>query len=379
MELNNRNIPTATPGTILRDATIPGLHLKVSATKKAYYLYFRTKDGMERRPKLGDHGIITLEQARKLAKEMLGVVASGKDPIVVRNEAKDAPTLGKLWERYWKDIGQHKKSAYGRQFLYNKHLAPRFGNRKLSSITYETLADLKEEMADTPIQFNRVKALLSKLFNFAIAPLKWATENPCRGVVTNKENKRKRKATREELARLVDRLRVEMDGPQREAAVFIWLLLTTGARKGELANATWADLHGSRLLIGDHKTDSDGEYRVIQLPNVSLEALSKLPQTSGPMLGIKSPYKLWNRIRNEEGFPDLRIHDLRRTYASVAISVPGTSIENVMQRLGHKSAQTTKVYAWLMEDALAQATEDTADAMLRGHVQKPLALPASQD
>lgn len=365
-ELNEKAIKAAANGDILRDADIAGLHLRCFPTKKVFYLYFRTKRGQERRPKLGSYGDITLTQARKVAKDMLSEVAAGKDPQAIRVDTRNEPTVADLWAEYWKRHGSRKKSGDGDLRNWSKHLAPALGRLRLSEVTFERVADMHESISeDGPVVANRVLALASKMFNFAHRPLKWApADNPCRGVKRNKETKRRRKASREELVRIIARLRTELETPNVASAAFVWLLLFTGARKGEIAAAKHANVHGNRILLDEHKTDDGGHARVIYLPPAAREVIDKyLPVTSGTLTGILSPKKFWTKVCAEENLPDLTLHDLRRTFASVALSTGQLSLEQVMQMLGHASAQTTKVYAWLMEDTATDAVGLVAEHM----------------
>lgn len=367
-ELKEANIKSAVNGDILRDAEIHGLHLRCFPTKKVFYLFFRTKGGKQRRPKIGNYGQLTLTQARTVAKAMLQDVAAGKDPQLVRSDARNEPTVAELWAEFWKRRASKKKSSDSDQRNWTNHLAPAIGKLRLSEVTYEVMGDLHEAISeDGPIAANRALALASTMFNFAHRPLKWTAvaDNPCKGVERNKETKRRRKASREEVARIVARLRKELDGPSVASATFVWLLLFTGARKGEIAAAKWNNLHGNRILLDEHKTDDGGYARIIYLPPAAREVIDKyLPVTSGTLTGLLSPKKFWARVCEEENLPDLTMHDLRRTFASVALSTGQLSLEQVMQMLGHTSAQTTKVYAWLMEDTATNAAGLVAEKML---------------
>jgi integrase len=364
-DLNEKNAKAAVDGDVLRDADISGLHLRCFPTKKVFYLFFRTKGGQQRRPKLGSYGDITLTQARAVAKEMLAEVAAGKDPQAIRAGARNEPTVADLWAEFWKRRASKKKSWRGDKLNWDKHLEPAIGRRRLSEVTYEVMGDLHAKLSvNTPTAANRTLALASTMFNFAHRPLKWApADNPCKGVQRNKETKRRRKASREEVARIVARLRKELAGPNVASAAFIWLLLFTGARKGEIANARHANIHGNRILLDEHKTDDGGFHRIIYLPPAALEVIAALPVTSGTLTGLLSPKKFWATICEQEKLPDLTLHDLRRTFASVALSTGQLSLEQVMQMLGHTSAQTTKVYAWLMEDTATDAVNLVGNAM----------------
>ena len=366
-DLNDKAIKASKPGDVLKDATVRGLSLRAFPESKGFYLYFRTKAGVQRRPKLGDYGSITLTQARAVAREMLAEVAAGRDPGAERQTARAEATVAELWAEYWKRHGSKKKSADQDQRHWSNHIEPKLGASKLSAVNYSVVSDLMEDMEATPVAANRTLALLSKMFNFAAQPLEWTQmKNPCKGVARYKEKKRRRKASRDEIQALIAKLQEELDGPQKQAAAFVWLLMMTGARKGEIAAATWREIEGDRLLLDEHKTDDGGYARIIYLPKAARDVLEKLPRTTGTITGIQSPQKFWNRVRKEVGCLDLTLHDLRRTFASVALSTGKLTLEQVMQMLGHSSAQTTKVYAWLMEDVATDAFAATAHAMEHG-------------
>lgn len=362
-KLNEPNIKSAAPGDVLRDEDVHGLHMRVFPTKKVFYLYFRTKTGQERRPKLGNHGQITLTQARTAAKLMLAEVASGGDPIAIREGARNEPTMEDLWNEYWKRHGSDKDSGKEDQRMWNAYIKPRFARCKLSTISFTDMDDFHKTMA--PIQANRVIAMLSKMFNYAHRPLEWFNgSNPCKGVKRNKETKRRRYGSKEEVQRLLLRLRQELEGKNANSAAFIWLLLFTGARKGEIASTRWDNVHGNRILLDKHKTDDGGFARIIYLPPAAKDIIDRyLKVSSKTLTGILDPKKFWDNVRTEEGMPDLRMHDLRRTFASFAISA-GASLEQTMQMLGQTNAQTAKIYAWLMEDAHEDVVSQTADAIM---------------
>lgn len=356
MELNEKNIKTAQPGDVLRDKSINGLHLRCFAGRKSFYLYFRTKAGVERKPKIGDYGSLTLAQARKVANDMLVEVASGRDPSQERIDARAEPTMTDLWDEYWKRHGSKKKSGSDDKWQWNDRIKPRFGARKLSSIRYTEIDDFHKEYEGATA--NRTLALLSKMFSFGAAPMQWMTTNPCKGVKRNPEVKRKRYMKGAEPMKIAELLD-ESKQKSPAGVAFIYLLILTGARCGEIAGAKWTWLHGTTLHLPDSKT---GEKQ-IYLPPAAMDVIALLPVTSGTITGILSPKKLWERIRKDAGCPDLRLHDLRHSFASAAISA-GLSLAQIGELLGHKNTQTTKRYAHLVEEAQSAAATAAADNMM---------------
>ena len=369
-DLNEKNIKSAQPGEILRDATVTGLHLKVYMKQKMFYLYYRTRAGVERRPKLGSHGVITLAQARKLAGDMLLEVRSGKDPSKTFRDSRDEKTLNDLFDAWWLERGSHKKSGdedeknWGRYFRAplpkpGKDPLPRppwasLGDAKLSSIVYKQMVDLHTGIK-APVQANRVIALLSALFNYAIRPLELLEKNPCEGIRKNKETKRRRYMAGAEAAEIARVLREKAKLKDNLPGVaFIYLLILTGARRGEIAKAKWSDLVDRKLVLAEHKGDKSGNDRVVHLPQAAMDVLDRLPRTTGTITGILTPTTLWETVRSEAKCPDLRLHDLRHSFASAALS-DGKTLAQIGELLGHADSRTTLRYAHLMDDAASEA------------------------
>lgn len=355
-------IRKAQPGSVLRDGTVAGLHLRVTSTGKIYYFWYRTKAGVERRPKIGNFPAVSLESARTIAAEWAIKVSLGQDPSQDRKRAIASPRVSELWSRYSAQKISRKKSLAQDERMWAAYIAPKWGNKLVEDITFDMVYDLHASMRDTPYQANRVLALLSAMFNFAWRPLKWTPDNPCKGVHRFPENRRRRYMSAREAANVAAILDAEaVDNPMSVA--FLWLLIFTGARKSEIANARWDWLEGNVLRLPDSKTGA----RPIYLPPQVMAVLDKLPRTNGTITGIQSPSKLWRRIRTEAECPDLRIHDLRHSFASAGLAA-GLTLNQIGELLGHKSTQTTHRYAHLIEDvahASAAAAADVMETMMK--------------
>ena len=362
--MNNAQIRSASPGDIIRDDQVTGLHLRAFDNRKSFYLYYSTKAGKERRPKLGDFGNITLDQARKIARDMLYKVAQGDDPAETRKSSLPLPTVSELWPRYWSEHGSQKKTAREDNRIFEKHFPDWFKQLPVDQITYTETYRLHNALQDIPYQANRTLALVSKFLQLCEQwGFRQSGSNPCQHVKRFKEEKRRRYMTADEAQQIADQLE-EKKNIEPGSVAFIYLLILTGARSGEIANATWADLHDNKLVLKSHKTDHSGHDRVIYLPTVAMEILKTLPRM-GPntsITGIKSPKRLWETIREKAGCPDLRLHDLRHSFASVAIS-QGYTLSQIGELLGHQNADTTKRYAHLMDDAASLAAESVADSI----------------
>ena len=356
-DLSSSALSAATAGTILRDASVKGLHAKVTVTAKGFFLYFRTKAGVERRPKLGEFPQMTVAQARQVAKEMLLEVAKGHDPMAKRQAERDAPTVSEVIDQYERDYAGKRKRGMETVRILRNHLERVHGGDKVATIEHEHLLALHRSLKKTPVLANRVVSHASKLFNLCERPWKYRTPaqgNPCRGVERYPEKKRKRYMTPDE-ARAVAR---ELDANKAKypaAVAYLYLLILVGARRGEIWEARWDWLDGNVLRLPDSKTGAKPVY----LPPEAMDVIDALPRTSGTITGIGPPYKLWYKVRKAAGCPDLRLHDLRHSFASAGLA-QGLSLAQIGELLGHASTQTTMRYAHLVEDAAHAAAAKTA-------------------
>lgn len=359
MSLTPAGIASAQPGDTLRDASLPGLHLRVTPTRKSYFLYFRTKDGVERRPKLGEHGLITLAGARQIAKDMLLQVANGRDPIAERQVRKDAPTVNQLADRYWERHASKQKAKSDVERHLDTYIRPLLGTKRVIDVVYADAERLHDRVAkQAPVQANRVLATFSTMLGLAERwDMRPMGSNPCRRVQRTPERQRRRHMTGEEAPRIAAALLAHAKTAPASVA-FIYLLILSGARKSEIGGARWDQLHDNVLRLEDSKTGP----RDIFLPPQVMDILEKLPRTFGTITGIKNPTPVWQAIRKEAGCTDLRLHDLRRSFASAALSA-GLTLGQVGELLGHRSSQTTKGYAYLMQEAATAAVATVADKL----------------
>jgi integrase len=361
VDLSTSTLTAAKPGAILRDKTVPGLHAKITPTGRRFYLYFRTKAGVERRPKIGEHPIMTVAQARAIAKDMLLEVAKGNDPMAERQAARIAPTVKEAIDRYAKEHAPKRKTGGDAVKLLRAHLERKLGGEKVASIDHSHIHALHASLAKTPILANRVVQHASKLFNLCEIPWKYRTPthgNPCRGIERFPEKKRKRYMSPDEAQKIAVALD-KYKGEFPAGVAYIYLLILTGTRRGEIWDARWEWLDGNVLRLPDSKTGAKSVY----LPPAAMEVIGQLPRTTGTITGIGPPYKLWYKVRKEAGCPDLRLHDLRHSFASAALA-QGLTLEQIGELLGHASTQTTKRYAHLVEHTAHAAAARTAAAVM---------------
>jgi len=358
--MTTTDIKAMQPNDQIYDDQVKGLICRANQSGKSFLLVYRIR-GRQRKPKIGNWPTITLDQARRVAREMLLQLATGKDPMEERNQNRLILTIDQIWPRYLAEHASQKKTGKEDARIYDRHIPSWFKRLPIVEVGYAEVLRVRDSMKLAPYQANRSIALISKLLDLSETwGMKPIGSNPCTKVPRFREVPRRRYMTREELSRISDALR-KREKQEPYSVAFIRLLMLTGARCGELASAKWSDLNGNRLVLATHKTDQDGHPRVIQLPSSAMEVISSLPERipSDTILTIKSPKKLWDSVRKEAECPDLRLHDLRHSFASMAVGA-GFTLHQIGELLGHKSEGTTKRYSHLMDEAAAFAAETVA-------------------
>lgn len=384
LTITNTALRSIQPGETLYDTDVPGLQLRYTSSRPSYYVYFRTKAGVERRPKLGDAAIITLAQARENARTMLAAVAAGHDPVAEREKLKAEPTMNDLWaEVEAKVYGRGKAWDREAKRLYDAHARKRFGMERVATIDVDAVGAMHAALKATPIEANRALAIVSKMLSYAERPgvkLRAPGSNPCQAIERYPERKRKRFAKPFELPKLRAELDREAEVPERRPAVaFIWLLAFSGARPSEIENALPSMLE--RVDVKDvgrcgvfRIPDGKTGHRDVFLPPQAMRVIDALPAKGLPLrdrhrrvlamtiTGLRMPRALWGRVRAVAGAPDLWARDWRRTFATVGFS-GGENKHLVGALLGHASVQTTDIYAKLMEDPAFAAAARIATRM----------------
>ena len=239
------------------------------------------------------------------------------------------------------------------------YILPPLGAKLVADIQYEDVEKIHAAMKKTPYQANRTLALLSKIFSLAE---KWRLRpygsNPCAGIQRYRELPRTRYMSPVEAPRLAAALERHAAAYPQEVA-FIQLLLLSGARPEEIARARWDWLElvgeGGVLRLPDSKTGARSVYLSPRL----VRLLETIPITGGCILAGAKPAALWGLLRAEAGMPELRLYDLRHTFASAALAA-GYSLDQIGALLGHKSTQTTRRYAHLMEEKAHEVAAGTS-------------------
>lgn len=349
------------------DSEIKGFGLIILPSgRKTYCVEYRNENRRKKRLKIGVHGILTTEEARKAAVQLLAKVAQGKDPAREKKIKQHLQTISDLSKEYIERHGVRKKprSLQEDQKLLNSIILPKLGNRTVKDITRHEVETLHLSLGKTPYHANRMLALLSKMFSLSVA-WEWRELNPVNGIERYQEQKRERWLKDDELLRFLEALD---QYPKNYTALAIKFLLLTGARKSEALNATWDQIDFKRGFWTKpaHLTKQKKlEHLPLSRETLSLlKTLKKFNKENSPFLfpgrnegkPLTQIRKFWSKILKESDLVDVRIHDLRHTYASHLVS-NGLSLSIVGKLLGHTQASTTQRYAHLADEPLRKATE----------------------
>jgi integrase len=366
--LTKRTVDAAQPQAsdyFVWDGDLAGFGLRVMPSRRKSYVVQYRAGGRTRRVGLGVHGAVTPDQARKRAQDLLGAVARGEDPAEEIRTHRRAPTVAALCDRFLAEHVAHrcKPSTQGEyRRSVDLFIKPRIGNLKLPDIKRADIARLHHELRDIPYQANRTLGVLSKMFNLAeLWGLMADGANPCRHVKKYPERKRERFLSPEEYRRLWSVLaELETERPaMRPALNAIRLLLLTGCRLSEIQTLRWEHVRETALELPDGKT---GARKVPLCPEAiavlgSIERLSDNPYVitgTKPGQHLTDLERPWRRIRARAGLDEVRIHDLRHSFASAAVA-NGESMPMIGKLLGHKQVQTTARYAHLDDNPVHAA------------------------
>lgn len=363
----------------LFDDSLPGFCARIAPNGKRHYYLQYMKHKKVKRLMLGMHGILTAEGARDKAIAMLAKITAGADPVEENIQKKAEPTVSELAERYMKDhVDAHCKqsTADGYRRYLDKHILPALGTMRVADVTRADIAEFHQSLQKTPYEGNRCLEIISKMFNLAeLWGYRPDGSNPRKHLTKFEEHQRERYLTKEESKRLGGVL-TEAKNNKKEnpvAAYCIETLLYTGCRLGEIQTLKWEyiDHDNTCLRLPDSKTGA----RVVYVGQNVLDILKEVEEHPDRPLDnpyvfwgavdgtyIKDLQKPWRRFRKAAGLNGMRIHDLRHSFASHAVS-QGMSLAMIGKLLGHTQVQTTARYAHLMADPVREAAGKVAQGI----------------
>ncbi|ATX65549.1 tyrosine-type recombinase/integrase [Roseinatronobacter bogoriensis] len=365
------------------DTEIRGLSIRVMRSgERSFVLDYRFA-GRQRRMAIGRWPEWTVTAARERARELRRQIDEGSDPLDERGALREAPRFNDMIDRY---LVEHAStlaplSASDHRSFLTKLVAPHWGNKLVADITPQDVTKLLNLIAQgrarpskatpnnrarklagkkpTPVRANRIGEVLRKMFNLAIQ-WGWRSDNPAAGFKKRVETARERFLSQEEIGRLAEVLDAAED---QRAAGIIRICMLTGARVGEVRQARFEQFN-LELGIWSKPASTTKQRKIHRVP-ISAEVAAIVRQRGvvvpkgnpwlfpGDVPGqpVKEIRRFWMIVQREANLPDVRIHDLRHTFASLLVS-RGASLEMIGKLLGHSQIQTTLRYAHLMDSPL---------------------------
>ncbi len=351
------------------DTLAPGLGIRVRTSGFRGYVFHRRGAKMARRVSLGPAALKSVEEARReclqVQLEEDGRAPAGMPATALFRDYVEDPWKAGMTGR-WKPSTQRSVEARLRT-----QLLPAFGHLRLGQITPASIdAWFERYSIAAPGNANKALAILRQILNHAVAGGLIAV-NPARQTTMNPRPRLTRFLSAEEIARLIEALdHCVAERPARAPqADIIRLLLLTGCRKSEIKNLQWSEIHGNTLRLSDSKTGP----RVVYLSE-DARALIDGQRRNGGQFVFPSPadpgrprgdeLRLWGLARERAGLADVRLHDLRHTYASQAV-MRGIPLPVVARLLGHSQVQMTIRYAHVGDRDVEAAAERIGAAVAR--------------
>lgn len=381
-------VETMKPNEIIWDTRLIGFGVRYQRRDKVFVYKCRIGN-RQRWFAIGKYGQPwTVADAENRVKVIQGDIAKDLDPAAIRDERVNNPTLRQAAAIYLETVVSKRRK--GTQILYhdffNRLIYPKLGDVKVAKIMFSDIAMLHYGLRNTPITANRVISSLSALFSWCErCGLKPKHSNPVQGVERFPEKSKERFLSPRELARLgIALARAERNNTE---SIFVLaairLLMFTGCRRNEMLELQWKDVKIERamLLLPETKTGA----RPIYLSAPALSVLAVVPRISkNPfvIVGDKEGQRLvnlrkpWLRICKVARLHEVRIHDLRHSFASVGVN-GGASLPIIGKLLGHAKSSTTEKYSHLAADpvrAVNEAMGSQIAAMLSGQIKNSIKL-----
>jgi integrase len=382
IKIDERTVRTAKPpakgADTIWDSEVKGFGLRVFAPTRrnpegarSFFINYRA-NGVERRLTIGDFPVWSALAARIEVKALRKRIDQGEDPARERREAREAPTVKDLAERYRREHLPRKapSSQKADWAMIEREILPVLSERKVADVHFGDMASLHERISGSgrPVRANRVLSVASKMFALALKPMAgedapWrdaAAGNPCRGIERNQEEGRERFFSSAELAALSDAL-ADHDTP---AADCVRLIMLTGCRPGEAMRATWAEFDEPGYWSKPSAHTKQRKVHRVPLSPAASELVAKLRHKRtddefvfpGRIKGrpLRELRGVWAAVTRAAGLEGALVYTLRHSFASIGAG-GGLSLQIVGRLLGHTVARTTEKYAHLSGNVLEEA------------------------
>ena len=383
--ISNRMVAAieVTRDTVFWDRELRGFGVRAYPSGGRVYVAQARGPKGSRRVTIGRHGVIAADEARRRAALIIARVKAGEDPVPAPARPAGGPTVAALAARY---LDEHvalrckPKTAETARTAVNRYILPALGKLPLASVRRAHVTALHQGLGDRPAMANAVLAVLSHICSLAEG---WGAvpegTNPCRSVAKYPARRRERFLTDAEfdrLGRVLDEAPVR-GGASPAAVAAIRLLMLTGCRKREILTLRWedVDLEAGELALADAKTGP----RAVPLPPAALGLLAGLERRPGNPWVIpghragthmRTIDDAWYALRARAGLDDVRLHDLRHSYASRALAL-GESLPMIGRLLGHSQLETTARYAHLARDSVHEAAARVARSIAADILEEP--------
>jgi integrase len=363
------------------DSDLKGFGLRIFAPTsrhpegaRSFFINYRVA-GVERRHTIGDFPRWSALAARNEAKALRKRIDAGEDPAREKREARTAPTVANLAERYKVEHlpSKAKQSQANDWAMIANEILPVLGGRAVAGVHYGDIKKLHEAITarGAPVRANRVLAVASKMFGLALLPMAgedaaWrdqAQGNPCKGVRRNQEQGKERFFSAAEIVALTDALTAYGD---TSASNCLRLMMLTGCRPGEAMRATWAEFSDPGFWDKPSAHTKQRKRHRVPLSPAATEFIERLrgprsPESDafvfpGQKRGtpLKQIRTAWEAVTEAAAVTDARAYDLRHTFASIGAG-GGLSLQIIGRLLGHTQSRTTQRYAHLADDPLREA------------------------
>lgn len=361
--------------TIFWDGELPGFGVRVYPSGAKVYVVQCRGQGRSRRIALGRHGALSADEARRRAARIIARIKAWDEPAAVVSVR--SVTVAEFAGQYLREhVAVHCKPRT--RVLYEAvvrlHLVPALGDTAVAAVRRDQVAALHFRLRETPYAANRAVDLLARILDVAAEHGLRTPDagNPARSVEKYRARRHERFLSEEEfrrLGRVLDAAEAGAGGASPAAISAIRLLVLTGCRRSEILGLRWehVDLGVGELRLPDSKTGA----RLVPLSPAAAEAIASLPRAAGnpwvipgrnPGAPLKNLQYPWEILRARAGLEDVRIHDLRHSFASRALAL-GESLSMIGELLGHRRVRTTARYAHLACEAVKASASRVAESI----------------
>ena len=368
--------------TVFWDRNLTGFGVRVYPSGgKVYIVQARERTGekLPGRVTIGRHDVLKAKEARRRAALIIARIRAGEEPLPLplAAMANGGPTVADLAARYLEEHAAVRLKPGSQtlvEILIRCHILPALGGMPLAAVEQRHVIELQQALSAQPVTANKVVKLLSNMYRLAEGwGLASEGRNPCRSVEKYPERSRERSLTDAEFDRLGQSLDEALEGGAVSplAVAAIHLLMLTGCRKSEILTLRWTDVdpEAGELRLADAKSGPPHGPASAGGGGASGDAAAS--GTTGPWVfpGGDRDGRLrggldraWHIVRASADLEDVRLHDLRHSFASRALTL-GETLPVIGKLLGHSDIETAARYAHLAQDPIHETAERVAGSI----------------